>query len=785
MSATLNAPMFADYFGECPCVSIPGRAHPVQALYLEDAFEHTGYVLEKGSEYAKKEDKNSGGGGGKGGGGFGGGGGGGGRNHFGMVKEQMQFESAMKSEEAEALEIKEKIPGYSKNTYMSLSRFSEEMVNYEIIVQLVEHICFTKGEGAILIFMSGLAEITKLYEELTDEYSPLGMDARIKIYPLHSTLSTAEQKAIFDPPPAGCRKVVIATNIAETSITIDDVVYVIDTCKMKENKWNAVSKMSSLTEDWVSQASGRQRRGRAGRVKPGICYHLVPSYKFNAFAEYQVPEMLRVPLDGLILQIKTLNMGDAAGVLGKAIEAPGDSAIGSSMELLRQIGALDEANDDCLTPLGFHLATLPVDVRIGKMLIYGAIFGCIEPVLTMAAAMGFRSPFFSPIDKREEADKARKALGVAHSDHLTTLKAMDGWVAAKKVGRREASSFCQDNFLSRQTLEMISEMRDQFRQLLASIGFVADKYGNNKFDSTPKPEPVVGAVVRAKFYGDGKYYQGTIVDAVQGGGWAVVFQGFEEDGPQATWPKDITVMSCNKCGDAGHMAVNCPQKSAVKKVDESNRNADNIPLLKAVITAGLYPNIIVVDTSKKVPKLNTRSGEVFMHPACLDATNEANLDSKMLVYHEMVKTAKVYIRDATTISPYALLLFGGAIKVQHRLGKITVDGWLGLDAAPKTAVLVKQLREHLDRMLLRKIDAPSEAMSDLDQRVVSSIALLLETEPAPPAGNTPGGEGGASAAAAASAVKPGDWPCPNCGKNVFASKNSCFSCGYRKMGNFY
>lgn len=391
----------------------------MQALFLEDAFEHTGYVLEKGSEYAKKEDKNSGSGsGGKGGGG----GGGGARNHQGLVREQMSFESSLKSEESAAMEIKKKLPGYSKNTYMSLSRFSDDIVNYEIIVNLVEHICFTKGEGAILIFMSGLAEITKLYEELTDEYSPLGRDARIKIYPLHSTLSTAEQKAIFDPPPAGCRKVVIATNIAETSITIDDVVYVIDTCKMKENKWNAITKMSSLTEDWVSQASGRQRKGRAGRVKPGVCYHLVPSYVFNSFAEYQVPEMLRVPLDGLILQIKTLNMGDAAGVLGRAIEAPGESAIGSSMELLRQIGALDEANEDSLTPLGFHLATLPVDVRIGKMLIYGAIFGCIEPVLTMAAAMGFRSPFFSPIDKREEADKTRKALGVAHSDHLTTLK---------------------------------------------------------------------------------------------------------------------------------------------------------------------------------------------------------------------------------------------------------------------------------------------------------------------------------------------------------------------------
>ena len=148
--------------------------------------------------------------------------------------------------------------------------------------------------------------------------------------------------------------------------------------------------------------------------------------------------MLRVPLDGLILQIKTLGVGDPAGFLAMALQPPAPAAVEASLALLRRLGALTLTGPngagpgpgpglDRLTPLGFHLASLPVDVRVGKMLIYGAIFACLEPVLTMAAAMGFRSPFFCPIDKREEADKARKAFTTAHSDLLTTLKAYDGW----------------------------------------------------------------------------------------------------------------------------------------------------------------------------------------------------------------------------------------------------------------------------------------------------------------------------------------------------------------------
>jgi hypothetical protein len=235
-----------------------------------------------------------------------------------------------------------------------------------------------------------------------------------------------------------------------------------------------------------------------------------------------------------------------------------------------------------------------------------------------------------------------------------------------------------------------------------------------------------------------------------------------------------------------------------------------------VITAGLYPNIIVVDTEKRPPKLLTKTGEVFLHPACLDHGAETKLDSKMLVYHELVKTAKVYVRDATTIDPYALLLFGGQIKVQHRSNRIIVDQWLAVASSPKTAVLVKQLRERLDALLERKIDAPHAPLSELDQKVVTSVATLFSTEKA--AAPPPSSSGAQPTASLrmqqAAKLKPGDWSClvtplqcsqrriapappragggavanaigeraQTCGSQVFASKASCFKCGSGRPG---
>jgi ATP-dependent RNA helicase DHX29 len=158
------------------------------------------------------------------------------------------------------------------------------------------------------------------------------------LLPLHSSIASSEQRKVFLRPPKGLRKVIAATNIAETSITIDDVVYVIDSGKHKENRYNPQKKLSSMVEDWISQANARQRTGRAGRVKPGICFSLYTRYRFEKLMRpYQVPEMLRMPLVELCLQIKLLGLGHIKPFLSRALEPPSEGAMTSAISLLHEV----------------------------------------------------------------------------------------------------------------------------------------------------------------------------------------------------------------------------------------------------------------------------------------------------------------------------------------------------------------------------------------------------------------------------------------------------------------
>jgi len=255
----------------------------------------------------------------------------------------------------------------------------------DLVEAAIEYVCCAEefGEGAVLVFLTGWDDIKNLAEQLQSNRM-LRDSSRFRVLPLHGSMPTVNQKEIFQRPPPGVRKIILATNIAETSITIDDIVFVIDGGKAKEKTYDAVNNLACLLPAWVSQAAARQRRGRAGRVQNGVCLHLFTRQQHEQLEQYQTPELLRTPLEELCLQIKSLKLGRIQDFLGKALEPPAERAVQNAMELLVTIGAMSPATEE-LTPLGRHLASLPVDPKIGKMLLMGAVFSCLDPVLTIAA----------------------------------------------------------------------------------------------------------------------------------------------------------------------------------------------------------------------------------------------------------------------------------------------------------------------------------------------------------------------------------------------------------------
>ena len=705
MSATVNAELFKGYFeqvvpGECGCVEIPGRTFPVAEYRLEDAIEATGYVCEPDSEFALGADGKPKGGGRGGGRTFNPLSGGGARKSKAMAAVYDSLASTAEmgeiTEETRAL-----YPGYGDNTLRCLQTVDEEKINMELIEMLVQLIADEYEDGAILIFLPGMAEIRGLHERLASSLDDA--EKRFILIPLHSTLSSEEQRLTFSRPPPGVRKVVMATNIAETSITIDDVVFVIDGGRVRETQYDPASRMSSLVTAWCSRASSRQRRGRAGRVREGYCFHLYSSAQEAKLADFTTPEILRTPLDALCLQIKILRLGDVREFLGQAIEPPPENAIASALRSLTELDAIDATDE--LTPLGHHLAELPVDARLGKMMLYGAMFSCLDPVLTIAAGVGFRSPFVSPMDKREEADEAKRKLAGAGatSDHLTLVRAYAGWIRAKARGRGFERDFLAKTFLSQQTLRQISEMRQQYVELLDQIGFLRSGTGllGGKKDDDELDEK--------------NAEEKSTLDATAA--------------PFVPAPKPPP-----KRGKGARTAA------ATRALAEASVNAGNEPLVRAVICAGLFPNVALVESvsgggskpggsgAQHKAKVRTKGdGDVSLHPTSV-VFGLTRFEHRFLLFHEKVKTAKVYIRDATMIGPYPLLLFGGKVAVDHGRSQATCDGWIKFRAAPRVAVLFKALRKELDGLLMQKIATPELNMAKRSGDLVRTIVELLETE---------------------------------------------------------
>lgn len=455
MSATLNAELFSNYFGGAPSIHIPGFTYPVQAHFLEDVLEMTGYKLNslnQVDDYGQEK----------------------------LWKTQRQLLPRKRKNQITALVEdalhKSNFENYSSRARDSLASWTPDCIGFNLIEAVLCHICRKERPGAVLVFMTGWEDISCLRDQLKS-HPLLGDPNRVLLLTCHGSMPTSEQKFIFEKAPPNIRKIVLATNMAEASITINDIVFVVDCGKAKETTYDALNNTPCLLPSWISQASARQRRGRAGRVQPGQCYHLYPRCVYEAFAEYQLPELLRTPLNSLCLQIKSLQVGSIGEFLSAALQPPEPLAVQNAVDFLKMIGALDE--EENLTNLGKFLSMLPVDPKLGKMLVMGAIFRCFDPVLTIVSGLSVRDPFLLPQEKKNLAEIAKSRFSAKdYSDHMALVRAYEGWKDAEREG--SGYEYCWRNFLSAQTLQAIHSLRKQFTFILRDAGLLVEDGGNNK-----------------------------------------------------------------------------------------------------------------------------------------------------------------------------------------------------------------------------------------------------------------------------------------------------------------
>lgn len=318
--------------------------------------------------------------------------------------------------------------------------------------------------GDILVFLTGQDEIETMQESLEEACHKLGSLIKpLIICPVYASLPTDLQKNIFEPTPPNSRKIVLATNIAETSITIEGISYVIDPGYVKENVFNPVTGMESLVVVPCSRASANQRAGRAGRVGPGKCFRLYTKWSFyNEIQANPTPEILRVNLVHIVLLLLSLGITDLINF--EFIDPPSSDTLIKSLELLYALGALNSKGE--LTKTGRKMAEFPIDPMFAKCLISSSTYGVTNEILTVISMLSeSASLFYRPKDKREQADKKKESFQVEEGDHLTLLNLWDQW---QDTGY--SNQWCQDNFIQYKTLKRSKEVRQQLERLCKKTG---------------------------------------------------------------------------------------------------------------------------------------------------------------------------------------------------------------------------------------------------------------------------------------------------------------------------
>ena len=334
-----------------------------------------------------------------------------------------------------------------------VSDYLEESMNTVMRIHL------TEKPGDILLFLTGQEEIDTTAEILYNRMRALGPNVpELIILPVYSALPSEMQTRIFDPAPPGCRKCVIATNIAEASLTIDGIYFVVDPGFAKQKVFNPKLGMDSLVVAPISQASARQRRGRAGRTGPGKCFCLYTEASYsNEMLPSSVPELQRSNLAHTVLTLKAMGINDLLHF--DFMDPPPKHYLTTAMERLYSLGALDE--EGLLTKLGRVMSQFPLDPMLSKMLLASVDLGCSEEVLTIVAMLGVQSVFYRPKEKQAQADQKKAKFHQPEGDHLTLLTVYNTW-----KNNRFSSPWCYENFIQGRSLKRAQDIRKQITTIM-------------------------------------------------------------------------------------------------------------------------------------------------------------------------------------------------------------------------------------------------------------------------------------------------------------------------------
>ena len=391
---------------------------------------------------------------------------------FGLVKDIARFRPDLKllisSATLDAEKFSEyfdyapifRIPGRRYPVEILYAKAPEaDYLHASAITALQIHV--TQPPGDVLIFLSGQEEIETCEELLVQRTKGMGTKiGELVICPIYANLPSDMQAKIFEPTPHGARKIVIATNIAETSLTIDGIKYVIDPGFCKQNSYNPRTGMESLQVTPISKASAMQRAGRAGRTSPGKCFRLYTAWAFqHELEDNAVPEIQRTNLGNVVLLLKSLGINDLINF--DFMDPPPSETMFRALEQLYALGALNDRGE--LTTMGRKMAEFPVDPMLAKMIIQSEKFGVSEEIATVAAMVSVgASIFYRPKEKAVHADNAHKAFHMGNvGDHIALLNVFNGWAESNF-----ATQYCYENFVQVKSMKRARDIRDQILGLM-------------------------------------------------------------------------------------------------------------------------------------------------------------------------------------------------------------------------------------------------------------------------------------------------------------------------------